>query len=55
MGATRERLRAAYVFPDAVGPQITGTTNDLLSTKTALELGPGELHDGGAAMHVVRR
>src|SRR5919201_6482663 len=39
-------------FPAAVGPQMT---RSLPSAKAALDLVPGELHDGGSAVHVVRR
>src|SRR6476661_7943629 len=45
---------AAYVLPDAVGPQSTGTTGTSLTPKTSLELWPGELHNGGPSVHVVR-
>ncbi len=43
---------ATAVFPTAVGPTSTGT---LAPAKPALQLLPGQLHDRGAAVHVVRR
>src|SRR5438128_4273197 len=43
------------VLPEPVGPQMTGIVRRLLSAKATLELGPGELHDRGATMHVMRR
>ncbi len=43
---------ATAVLPTAVGPTSTGT---LAPAKPALQLLPGKLHDGRAAVHVVRR
>src|SRR5690349_7714669 len=53
-GATLASRSAARVLPDAVGPQMTGITRRSLPAKAPLELRPGELHDGGAAVDVVR-
>src|SRR4051812_26542552 len=60
-GAWAASRMAACVLPAAVGPQITRMASPcaaspapLLPAKAALELGPRELHDGGAAVHVVR-
>src|SRR4051794_6973952 len=45
---------ASRVLPAAVGPHTTGMTGALLATKTALELGPRELNDRRATVHIVR-
>src|SRR6476646_2162402 len=54
MSARRASHVAAAVLPPAVGPQMTRIGSSLLPAKATLELGPGELHDRGAAVHVVR-
>src|SRR5260221_971818 len=46
---------AAKLLPAAVGPQMTRIGALLLSAKATLELGPGELHDRGPPLDVVRR
>src|SRR5260221_11797344 len=46
---------AAKLLPAAVGPQMTRIGALLLSAKATLELGPGELHDRGPPVDVVRR
>src|SRR5690242_4231613 len=43
---------ASVVFPAAVGPQMMRSS---ASTKAALDLVPGEMHDRRAAVDVVRR
>src|SRR5438093_93838 len=48
------RAIASTLFPAPVGPQMTGTTRTSTPAKTPLELVPGEVDNGGAAMHVVR-
>src|SRR3954469_18904704 len=53
MSASRDNHVATAVFPAAVGPQMTRIASLLLSAKATLELGPGQLHDRGASMHVV--
>src|SRR5262245_55643304 len=45
------RAQATAVLPMPVGPTSTGT---LPAPKPPLQLLPGELHDGAAAMHIVR-
>src|SRR5215217_6518258 len=52
--AWRANHSAAKVLPAPVGPQMT-RIGSLLSSKATLELGPRQLHDGRAAVHVVRR
>ena len=43
-------------FPEAVGPQTTGIVrDDSAPSEAALELIPGQLHDGLTSVDVVRR
>src|SRR3954471_12382330 len=52
MGQCAARASATAVFPTAVGPTSTGTS---APPKTPLQLPAWQLHDGGAAVDVVRR
>src|SRR5438045_2497662 len=53
MSASRDNHVATAVLPAAVGPQMTRIGSSLLTAKPTLELGPGQLHDRGASVHVV--
>src|SRR5690349_20584919 len=44
---------ARELFPAAVGPLMTGMNECSSTAKAALELIPGQMHDGGPAMNVV--
>src|SRR3954470_9465228 len=50
-GQWAARASATAVLPTAVGPRSTGT---LAPAKPALQLLTGQLHDGGAPVHIVR-